>query len=106
MLVLHLMYPEPDMEFMRAELVTAATVNALCKGTTSAAAAQDETISLPDTQSGNIYLAAAAISGTIEITGWVLTRSTGTPTISIQHLKLIGGTSTVKIGSYLEYRPA
>ena len=70
----------------------AATVNALCFGTTVVAGTIGETISVIDTQTGNAFLSSAATSGTIEITGWVVTRSTGTPTISIQHLKLVGGT--------------
>jgi hypothetical protein len=51
-------------------------------------------------------MTTSAASGIIDIRGFITTRSTGTPTISIQHLKVTSGTSTVKIGSYLEYRTA
>ncbi len=84
---------------------SAAVVNSVLMGTTTTNAASVQTISASGTAS-TAMLTTASISGTINITGWVLTRSGGTPTISIQHLKVTSGTSTVKIGSYLEYRPA
>jgi hypothetical protein len=51
-------------------------------------------------------LLTSAQSGMIYIHGWVTTRSTGTPNISIQHLKVTSGTSTVLIGSLFRYRLA
>lgn len=87
---------------------TAASVNAIISGTSTSTGGQTVTVSLPDVASSasTPFLITSSSTGTIEITGWVTTRSTGTPTISIQHLKNTSGTSTVKIGSYLEYRLA
>ncbi len=85
---------------------TAASCNALLSGTSSSAtAASLQTLNAIDTAS-SAMLTATSIDGTIVIKGWVVTRSTGTATISIQHLKVVSGTSTVKIGSIFKYRLA
>jgi len=85
----------------------AAVVNAMLRGTGTAIATLSETMpTTAATQSANTYIQTASGSGVVEFRGFVLTRSTGTPTISLQHKKETSGTSTVKIGSYLEYRPA
>lgn len=84
----------------------AATCFAICQGTTTAAVATQETINTAGTQTATAYLAANSISGIIIIRGYVLTRGAGTATISLQHLKVTSGTSTVLIGSRFSYRLA
>ena len=85
---------------------TVAVLDALITGTGTSSAAAQRTLDTIDVASVVSFLTAASVNGTIEIRGWVVTRSTGTPTLSIQHLKTTSGTSTVKIGSYFEYRVA
>jgi Repeat of unknown function (DUF5907) len=85
---------------------SAATVNALFTGTTTVAAAGSETINTIGTQTATAYLTTSASSGTVVIRGFVTTRSTGTATISLQHLKVTSGTSTVKVGSIFRIRKA
>ena len=51
-------------------------------------------------------LLTSAQSGMIYIHGWVTTRGSGTANLSIQHLKVTSGTSTVLIGSLFRYRLA
>lgn len=84
---------------------SAGTVNATVSATTTTTSGTTTTIAAADTATTN-FLTTPSINGTIEITGWVVARSV-TPTISIQFIKTGGGgTATVKIGSYLEYRLA
>ena len=49
------------------------------------------------------FLTTSATTGIIIIKGIIYT-GTGTPTISLAHLKFTSGTSTVKIGSIFKYR--
>ncbi len=77
---------------------------ALLTGTTTAVAASVQTVNAVDTASSAL-LTAMSIAGVILIKGFVFTLST-TPTISVQHLKVVSGTSTVKVGSILKYRKA
>lgn len=84
---------------------SAATCNAILTGTTTATVATSQTINTIATASSAV-LTASGITGTIIIKGNVTTRSTGTATISLQHLKVTSGTSTVKIGSVFRYRLA
>jgi hypothetical protein len=49
------------------------------------------------------FLTTASETGVIFIHGYVNT-GTGTPTISLAHLKVTSGTSTVKVGSIFKYR--
>lgn len=84
----------------------AATLNVLVTGTTTVAAAGNETINTIDTQTATAYLTTSASSGTIIMRGFITTRSTGTATVAIRHLKVTSGTSTVRIGSILRIRKA
>ncbi len=77
---------------------------AILTGTTTAVAASSQTVNAVDTASSAL-LTASSIPGVIMIKGFVFTLST-TPTISVQHLKVVSGTSTVKVGSILKYRKA
>ncbi len=76
----------------------------LLSGTTTASAASIQTIPSVDTAS-SAMLTASAIPGAIMIKGFVFTMTTSS-TISVQHLKVVSGTSTVKVGSILKYRKA
>ena len=82
----------------------AAVYNALVGGTTTTNAVTQVTQSSA-TQQGT-FLTTASASGTIYLHGWITTRGSGTPTISIQHLKVTSGTSTVLIGSKMKIRLA
>lgn len=83
----------------------AAVVSAIMQGTTTTNAATTVTLSAPGSAAGT-FLTTSGTSGTIVIKGFVTTRSAGTATISIQHLKVTSGTSTVITGSVLRYRLA
>ena len=83
----------------------AAVVSALMTGTTTTNATTSVTLSAPATAAGT-FLTTSGTSGMIFIHGFVTTRGTGTATISLQHLKVTSGTSTVKIGSKLQIRQA
>lgn len=54
----------------------------------------------------NLFAASSSINGIITIDGFFTTRSSGTPTISLQHLKITSGTSTVRVGSIMRIRKA
>jgi hypothetical protein len=82
----------------------AAVVNCILTGTTTSAAATSQTINTAGTASSAMVTTSGA-SGTIIIKGYVTTRGSGTATISIQHLKVTSGTSTVLIGSVFRFRP-
>lgn len=84
---------------------TASVVNAILTGTTTSAAAGSETINTASTAT-TAYNTTSGATGTIIIKGYVTTRGSGTATISIQHLKVTSGTSTVKVGSMFKYRIA
>jgi hypothetical protein len=83
----------------------AAVVSALMVGTTTTNAATTVTLAASGTAAGT-FLTTSGSSGIIHIHGFVTTRSTGTATISIQHLKVTSGTSTVRIGSKFSIRLA
>lgn len=74
-------------------------------GTTTTNAATTVTQAASGTQIGT-FLTTSGSSGIVTFKGYVLTRGSGTATISVQHLKVTSGTSTVKIGSVLRYRLA
>lgn len=84
---------------------SAATMNVIFNATNGATTGVTGTINTIDTATAAV-LTAASISGTVRISGFVTTMSTGTATISIQHLKVTSGTSTVKKGSILRWRKA
>jgi len=84
----------------------AGVVSSLFTSTTTALATNGCTVNAADTATSIVCLTASNINGVAEFRGFVTTRSTGTATISIQHLKVTSGTSTVKIGSWMEIRPA
>lgn len=84
----------------------AAVVVALLTGSsTSATAVSNQGLAASATAS-TAMLTTSGQSGFIYIHGWVTTRGSGTATISIQHLKVTSGTSTVLIGSWFRYRLA
>jgi len=82
----------------------AAVYNALVQGTTTTNAITQVTQSSA-TQQGT-FLTTSGTSGIIYLHGFITTRGTGTATISIQHLKVTSGTSTVKVGSKMLIRLA
>ncbi len=82
---------------------SAAVVNVILTGTTTTTAATAQTINAVATASSAMNSTSAA-TGTIIIKGFVTTRSTGTATISVTHLKPTSGTSSVNVGSVLRYR--
>ncbi len=84
---------------------SAATIDAILTGTTTTGLATSQTIAAIDTAS-TAMLTTASLLGCIIIKGFVTTRSTGTATITIQHLKVVSGTSSVQIGSVFKYRKA
>jgi len=83
---------------------TAAVYNAYIVGTTTTNATTSATQSSA-TQQGT-FLTTSGTAGIIYIHGFITTRSTGTITISIQHLKVTSGTSTVAVGSLMRIRLA
>lgn len=84
---------------------TAGVVSAIMQGTTTVNAVTQVTLSAPNAAQGT-FLTTSGTSGIIRITGFITTRGSGIATISIQHLKVTSGTSTVRIGSVLRYRLA
>lgn len=84
---------------------SAAVPNVLLTGTTTTNAATTVTISTIDTATA-AFLTTASINGVVFMKGFVTTRSGGTPTLSLQHLKVTSGTSTVKVGSIFRIRKA
>jgi hypothetical protein len=75
----------------------------------AAATADKQTINAIDTPGTALLTGPGSgpdMTGTVEINGWVTTPGSGTVTISLQHLKVVSGTSKVKIGSILRYRKA
>ena len=83
----------------------AAVLNAVLTGTTTGTTMTSEQLNTSGTAS-TARLLTSAQSGMIIIRGFLTTRGSGTATISVQHLKVTSGTSTVKIGSILRYRKA
>jgi len=83
----------------------AGVVEALVTGTTTTNATTSVTLSAPAAAQGT-FLTTSSTAGVIYIHGFVTTRGSGTATISIQHLKVTSGTSTVKIGSKMQIRLA
>lgn len=84
---------------------SAATCNAMISGALTSSTGANLPIIAVDTATA-AFLTTSAQNGAIIIKGFVTTTSTGTSTISIQHLKVTSGTSTVKIGSILKWRKA
>jgi hypothetical protein len=83
----------------------AGVVSALMIGTTTTNAVTQVTLSAPNAAQGT-FLTTSSTSGIIYIHGFVTTRGSGTATISIQHLKVTSGTSTVRQGSKMLIRLA
>lgn len=84
----------------------AAVVNVLFSGTTTSAAAAMQTINAAATAT-TAMLTTSGSSGVMYGHGFVTTRGAGTATISITHLKVTSGTSTVKFNSsWMRYRLA
>jgi len=82
------------------------TVSVLLTGSTSTSTtANSERIAAVDTASGARLLGSSQ-TGSIMLHGFVTTGTAATPTISIQHLKVTSGTSTVNTGSILRIRKA
>ncbi len=84
---------------------SAATIDAILTGTTTTGLATAQTIAAIDTAS-TAMLTTTSLLGCMIIKGFVTTRSTGTATITIQHLKVVSGTSAVTVGSVFKYRKA
>jgi len=82
----------------------AAVYNAVLIGTTTTNAITQVTQSSA-TQQGT-FLTTSGTAGIIYIHGFITTRGSGTATISIQHLKINSGTSTVAVGSKMKIRLA
>jgi hypothetical protein len=86
---------------------TAATVFATVSGNSSAAnTAQTIAYNTIASANGATWLTYSSGQGTIIMKGFFTSNSTGTLTVSLQHLKVTSGTSTVKIGSIFKYRKA
>lgn len=83
----------------------AAVVEALVIGTTTTNAVTSVTENAASTAQGT-FLTTSSSSGVVHIHGFVTTRGSGTATISIQHLKVTSGTSTVRVGSKMLIRLA
>lgn len=83
----------------------ASVLNVVLTGTTTSTAATSQTLNTAGTAS-SAMLTTSGSAGLIFIKGFVTTRGSGTANISLQHLKVTSGTSTVKIGSVLRYRLA
>lgn len=83
----------------------AGVVSVLMMGTTTTNATTQVTLSSPAAAQGT-FLTTSSTSGTIAMRGFVTTRGSGTANISIQHLKVTSGTSTVRTGSRFRYRLA
>jgi hypothetical protein len=83
----------------------AAVVEALVTGTTTTNAGTTVTLSASATATA-AFMTTSSSSGVIYIHGFVTTRGSGTANISIQHLKVTSGTSTVNIGSKMLIRLA
>jgi hypothetical protein len=84
----------------------AAVVSVILTGTTTGTSASSEGLSTTAGTASTARLLTSGQSGTIMLKGFVTTRGSGTATISVQHLKVTSGTSTVKIGSVFRYRLA
>jgi hypothetical protein len=69
-------------------------------GSSTSTATKSEIITALNTASG-VYLATSAQSGQILIKGLIVTTANA-GNLTIQHLKVTSGTSTVKIGSFLK----
>ncbi len=57
-----------------------------------------------DSAGSSTILAATSVVGIVRVSGFVTTRSGGSPTISLQHLKVTSGTSTCLPGSKMRLR--
>lgn len=79
------------------------TVNADITGNVTSTTSGSTVIGQNGTADATAYLTTASQTGLIKIRG-MLFSGTGTPVISIQHLKVTSGTSTVKIGSVMRIR--
>jgi hypothetical protein len=84
----------------------AAVVSVILTGTSTGTSATSEGLSTTAGTASTARLLTSGQSGTIMLKGFVTTRGSGTATISIQHLKVTSGTSTVKVGSVFRYRLA
>jgi hypothetical protein len=84
----------------------AAVVSVMLTGNTTGTTASTEGLSTTASTASTARLLTSAQSGTMILKGFVTTRGSGAATISIQHLKVTSGTSTVKIGSVFRYRLA
>jgi len=82
----------------------AAVVMAILTGNTTGTTLTNENIVA--TTAISARLLTSGQSGIMYIHGFVTTRGSGTANISIQHLKVTSGTSTVLIGSWFRYRLA
>lgn len=80
-----------------------ATCNAICDGALGATTSASVGMNAIATAT-TAFLTTASQQGIVRIRGFVTTRGTGTATISLQHLKVTSGTSTVLIGSVLRIR--
>lgn len=76
------------------------TIEAQLTGTSTATATKSERINAVNTASGT-YLAATSLTGQVLIKG-VIKAGANSGNLTIQHLKVTSGTSTVYIGSYLK----
>lgn len=84
----------------------AAVVSVVLTGTTTGTSGSTEVLSRTAGTASTARLLTSGQSGTIILKGFVTTRGSGTATISVTHLKVTSGTSTVNIGSVFRYRIA
>lgn len=84
---------------------TAATTNCVFIATTTQNSTTALTVRQVDVATAT-FMTTASSSGTVYLRGWFTSTSTGTATLSLQHLKVTSGTSTVKVGSVLRIRKA
>ncbi len=84
----------------------ASVVMAVLMGNSTGTAITLENLTGAGGTASTARLLTSAQSGMMYIHGWVTTRGSGTANISIQHLKVTSGTSTVLIGSLFRYRLA
>lgn len=84
----------------------AGVISAILEGTTTGTTGSVEVFNTTPATASSARLLTSGQSGTIVMRGFITTRGSGTATISIQHLKVTSGTSTVKTGSVFRYRIA
>lgn len=80
-----------------------ATVNAVVTATTTSQVAQAVTIASLNTSTAACLTGTNSMSGTVVMKGF-LTTTTNAGNLTVEHMKITSGTSTVKVGSLLKVR--